>query len=134
RADVASADALYALDDAFRACRKAVDAKDKGARDEAWAEYESAVQRAEAVDGKAMTFVGKRISGGGWIDVPVEMSVCEARMGIVKAEEADAPPVAVSKAKTYEGCGYYPIDVEAKQSGSRFGDYLITSVYVADPD
>lgn len=135
RVDIASADALYALNDAFEACRAAVAAKTETGRSEGWTKYQSSVERARAVDAKALTYVGKRMTGTGYLDVPVELVVCEARMSVAKAEAEDAPAAEPSLAKTYQGCGFYPIDLEAKQTGpNKFGEYLITSAYVADVD
>ncbi len=138
RSENASVDARYALNDAFVACAdavKALGAGDSAAHQQAWGKYESGLARANAIDAKSMTYVGKNVNATGYFDVPAEMVICEARAKIAKAKAEDAPPVAVNKERTFQGCGVYPIELEAKQTGTnQFGDYLITSAYVADQD
>ncbi len=135
RVQMASADALYALRDGFEACAQAAASGDAAAVQELAAKYEAAMERAKAVDAKALTFVGKKVTGGGYIDVPAEIAVCEARLAVKTADAADAPVAAADLSKKYEGCGFYPVKLEAKQIGpNKFGDYLITSSYVADAD
>lgn len=133
RVQMASADALYALRDGFEACIAAATAADKASMEDGVAKYQSALERARAVDEKALTFVGKKVTGGGYIDVPAEIAVCEARLAMKTADAADAPPAPEDLSKSYTGCGFYPVQLEAKQTGpNKFGDYLITSSYVAD--
>lgn len=135
RVQMASADALYALKDAFDACAQATAASDEQQMKDLVSKYKAGLSRAKAVDAKAMTFVGQKVTGTGYIDVPAEIAVCEARLAMKQQEAADAPPAPEDKGKTYAGCGYYPVELEAKQTGqNQFGDFLITSAYVADAD
>lgn len=135
RVQMASADALYALRDGFEACIAAATAPSAEAVQENIAKYESALERARAVDEKSLTFVGKKVTGGGYIDVPAEIAVCEARLAMKTAAAADAPPAAADLSKMFAGCGFYPVKLEAKQIGpNQFGDYLITSAYIADAE
>jgi hypothetical protein len=135
RVQMASADALYALKDAFDACAQAAASSDEQQMKDLKSKYEAALDRAKAVDGKSLTFVGQKVTGTGYIDVPAEIAVCEARLALKQAEAADAPPAPEDLGKTYSGCGFYPVELEAKQTGqNKFGDFLITSAYVADAD
>ena len=135
RVQMASADALYALKDGFTACGAAATAASDAEAQEAKAKYDAALERAKTVDEKSLTFVGKDLSGGGYIDVPAEIAVCEARLASKSADAADAPSAPADLSKSYTGCGFYPVEVEAKQTApNKFGDYLITSAYVADAD
>ncbi len=135
RVQMASADALYALKDAFDACAQAVAASEEQQMKDLIAKYQAGLDRAKAVDGKSLTFVGQKVTGTGYIDVPAEIAVCEARLALKQQEAADAPPAPEDRSKTFTGCGYYPVELEAKQTGqNEFGDFLITSAYVADAD
>lgn len=135
RVQVASADALYALKDALGACERATSAANEQAMNDAAAQYESALTRVESVDVKALTYVGEKATGGGYMDVPAEIAVCEARLASKKALIADAPPAPNDRTREYQGCGYYAVELEAKQTAeNKFSDYLITSAFVADAD
>lgn len=130
-----SADALYAVRDALDACERAVSGADERLVNELYMKYEASVQRAQEIDPNSINYVGKRATGTGVIDVPLEMAICEVRMAAKRIEAEDKPPEAADKSETYSGCGYYPIDIEAAQTGpNRFGEYQVTSFYAQDPE
>ncbi len=131
----ASADSLYSLQDAFESCKRASSSADAQMADDLYRKYQASLERAISLDQTSTQYVGKRPNGTGIIDVPAEIAFCEVNMAQKRIEAEDEPPAAEDMSKTYTGCGFYPLAIEAAQTGTnRFGQYQITSVNAQDPD
>lgn len=126
RVQTASADALYAIQDAVDSCGRAVVSRDTQLADDLYRKYEASLQRAMGVDASSLSYVGRRPSGAGTIDVPVEVALCDAKMAAKKQEAADEPTQADDLSREYPGCGYFDVAIEAAQTGANaFGEFQV---------
>ncbi|MEZ4459920.1 MAG: hypothetical protein R3E66_09355 [bacterium] len=126
RVSTASADALYAIQDAIDACARGVVANDEQMRADLFRKFEAGLERAKSLDGSSLSYYGRRPSGAGMIDVPLEVAVCEAKTTMREIEAADEAPSAPDLAKEYKGCGSFDVTIEAAQTGANaFGEFQI---------
>ncbi len=126
RVATASSDALFAIQDAVDSCARAAVSGDKQMSSDLYRKFEAGLERARSLDGSSLSYVGRRPSGAGVIDVPVEVALCDAKMARRLAEEADEAPAATNMSTEYQGCASFDVVIEAAQTGANaFGDFQI---------
>jgi hypothetical protein len=126
RVTTASSDALYAIQDSIDSCARAAVSGDKQMSSDLYRKFEAGLERARSLDGSSLSYVGRRPSGAGIIDVPIEVALCDAKMARRQAEAADEAPVATSLSSEYQGCAAFDVNIEAAQTGANaFGDFQI---------
>lgn len=124
RVGTASADALYAIQDAVDACARGIVSRDEQMSADLLRKFDAGLERAKSLDPSSLSYSGRRPSGMGMIDVPVEVAVCDAKVASRKIEAADAPPVAADLSKEVKGCAAFDVTIEAAQtSANAFGEF-----------
>ncbi len=135
RAQASSQDALFAVSQGLEDCRKAIDEESANIANDTYAKYDAAIVRAKSIDSQSLTYVGPEPNGSGFLDVPAEIAVCEARMAVKRIDAADAPAKEEVRVADYQGCGMYALEIEARQNApNTFGEYTITSAIALESD
>jgi hypothetical protein len=135
RTQASSQDALFAISQGLTDCDKAIAEPSANIANDTYAQYDAAIKRAAGIDSQSLTYVGPEPNGSGFLDVPAEIAVCEARMAIKRIDAADAPKAEEARVQQYEGCGKYEVEIEARQNApNTFGEYTITSAIALEAD